>query len=262
MNKKADLPTLVFVLMTLAVSITILFGFLSNSSKISGQIIDVKLIDTLDVKESIIKNNFETSFERALAQTYKEIIENQEYISAPVKINSEGYYEFKELDEGLDKKFLDLLKINFRQDYINCFFNENYLQNLKHVIFKNNNFSLEKKQEVFYLKLDKFNFSLNTRNYNITYFPELSFEKSLNEIGLHGFDEIYNYKQKCSNLESVSSRRICYQSNDGDVDKYFNVKISELSNSAGKYILISLESKREFLINGKFEKIKIEFIPV
>ena len=237
MNKKGVyIGSVIFVIMTILLVVATLFSFLTSTSKVEAEVYDVVFLDTAYSQEKEMNYLLLQELENAVIESYDEILLNKEYIGGGiVKTNSEGYVEFRDIESNLDSLF------------------KNKIKNKLHY----NSFEVEKKENIFLVSIAGEKIIKNSSKINISYKPILSSEINLNSLGLNSFKEIYEFKEKCIYESSIKEIKNCYNSN-RNLISYFDLEIPEKTN----YIVMTLTSKKEFLINNQLQKISFSFVPV
>jgi hypothetical protein len=242
-NKKGSesIATTLLVFLILLVCTSSLFIFITHSKKVNIEILDAGIMNEVQLKQNLAEFYIREASEKAVVESYDEVIKNNEYIKEPT-YNLEKNVEFNELNNNLNQIFIEKFKINFK----NYKFQEDYLKNLQENISPPF-FDGEK------LNINVSNFEINefSEKINVTYYPKISLNIELNKIGLDNFDKIYQIKEECKDEESIEKMENCFKNNLTN----FNVKIVEkIISEDEKYFIVNLTSKKEFLINGKFIK--------
>ena len=198
------------------------------------------------IKENNIKNYLSLALEEAIVESYLEINNSQEYVTDPVITNSQGEIEFNNLASDLDSNFLEKVKEKFEISFLKYHFEEEVGKD---------NFEITFEDGVFNVVLDEIILkeSFEDISWAYTFSPQAF--SSLNKLGLEDFEAIYNAKEDCKNQENVQDCMSNLLSN-------FNIVVENKENlfSDKEYRLVKVSSKRNFLINNNFEKIKFEFV--
>ena len=83
-------------------------------------------------------------------------------------------------------------------------------------------------------------------------------EFNFTKIGIESFEKIYSVKEQCKNEQNAELIKQCFN----NLLVNFNAEITQKQKpDSSKYYLATLTSKKEFLINDKFEKIEFSFTP-
>ena len=267
MNKRATLQATLFVIFTLVLVISVIFIFVSSYSKSNSKINSFDVYDKLYSEETNIKYFLKQIAEVSLIEAYKEVVDKGEYIAEPVKIDKSGNYFFERLNSNLNKIIEKEFNKTFRKNINLMEFNdkdENYMNNLKEVVNSGDYRVLFKDNKIFVF-IDNLTLENSEKGVDVLYKPLINASADLSNLGLNNFNEIYNFKEKCAFKENFEDKKNCYLKNSDSLGE-FNVSVDVLSDNPDiQRILVSLESKKDFLIisnnRGNFKKIYIKFIP-
>ncbi len=251
-NRKGDLSVLLLVVLVLLVASVTLFSLVISSGKVKAKISNAQFINNFYSKQDLIEFYLNQAEEKAIVETYNEFVENSDYINNPITSGKE--IEFKNINNRLDENFRNRFIENFENEFGNYNFEEDYLNNLKQIIL-NENFEVVVNKDILIITIDNLEMNSFVENINLTYIPEISLKFNLKKIGLNSFYEIYDVKEKCKNVKDMED---CY----GDLIN-FNVSVIEKEKTNGeKYFLVTLVSKKRFLIDGKFDNLQFSFVPM
>lgn len=251
-NRKGDVSVLLLVILVLLVASATLFSLVISSGKVKAKISSAQFINNFYVKQELIEFYFNQAGEKTIVKTYDEFSNSGDYINNP--IISGGEIEFKNINNRLDENFKNRYIENFKEEFESYNFEEDYLRDLRQIIL-DENFDVVVDKEIVTMTINNLEMNSSIEGINVTYIPEISLEFNLKKIGLHSFNEIYNVKEKCKNAEELEE---CYS----DLI-YFDVIVEEKEKSSSeKYFLVTLTSKKRFLIDRKFENIGFSFVPM
>lgn len=251
-NRRGDIAILLLVILVLLVASATLFSFVISSGKVEAKISSAQFIKDFYSRQNLIEFYLNQAGENSIRKTYNEFVENGDYINN--LIISGGEFEFEEIHNKLSENFRDRFIENFKEEFKNYNFEEAYLKNLKQIILEKN-FDVVADKNIVMMKINNLEMNDSIEGVNINYIPKISLELNLKKIGLHSFEDIYEIKERCKDVEMVKE---CYE----DLIN-FNVNVEEKEKSNGeKYFLVTLTSKKQFLIDEKFENIDFSFVPM
>jgi len=256
MNKRADVPLAVAILViaTMAITSIAMYSFFMSAGKTQGVVLGVGFVDDVNLKELAINFYVQQAGERAFVKTYKEIADNGDYLELPAIKDSGGIYKFagarKDIDELFKEKFYD----NFKNEFAIMEFDEDYLEKdfRKNLLFNKfvfTNFSDENGLKIIIEGMGIEEGS-DAGDVKVVYSPKISAGFNFEKLGLHSFKYLEIVKDECILNPGIMTFEEClnfYLFN-------FNAKVSDED-------AVSVESKKTFLIGGKFEKIRFSFIP-
>lgn len=258
-NKKGDLPTVLLVFLVFLVVLTSLFTFLIKSKNINEYTESVGLINEVYEEQNLAEFYIIEAVKTSIVESYLDITKDGGFVENP-NFDLQTNVFFDELNSNLNGDFLKEFDKSIKRNFGNYDFQEDYLKKLKETILADrfdSSFNGEKLRiNVKDLKLKKF-----SEKINVTYSPNISLEASLDKMGLHSFDQIYQAKEICKTKTTTDSLKECFQ----DHLKYFDVGVIErqnIQNQGQKSFIITLKSKTDFLIEGKFHTITLNFIPI
>ncbi len=242
--KRADTSIVLLVLLTFLAAGIALFSF-ATSGSVAKEIIDPRVVEGVYVQENNVDFYLNEIGEKALVKTYNDFVKEGDYVSVPVKFNS-GYPYFDSLRADLNNVFIEKFKENFKSEIKNYEFEEDYLKKLETsgfevvgsyqtlvAVFKN----LEMEQ------------SFGEENIlNVYYKPEIKIELSFSKIGLVDFNELYEVKTECKNVD-------CPLEKSG-----FSVVDGEISIGGSIKKVVNFESQKKFLTDSGYDFIKFSFI--
>ncbi len=133
MNKKADvpIPVTILVIVTLAITSIALYSFLMEAGKVTGDLSGVGLLEKAIVKELTLKFYIQQAGEKALVKTYKEVIGDGGGYIKQVPIKSEKYYKFDEVRNDMNSLFKQKFYDNFKQEFATIQFGDIYLEDFR-----------------------------------------------------------------------------------------------------------------------------------
>lgn len=252
-NKRGDLAVTLLVFLILATVLIAIFTFVTNPIKVKEKISSLGVIQDISSQESLVEFYVRQAGESAVILTYKEFASNGIYIADPVKINSNREIEFFNLNENLNEKFRLKFIENFQKEFEKYEFQEESLKTLKEII-KINNFYTAFDGNKIILDVNNLEFKESLKDVSVLYAPKINVVLNLNNIGLYDFKGVYDIKESCKIQEDIEG---CF--NNELVN--FNAELQSKENpNKEKYILATLTSKKEFLIEYKFEKIEFSFV--
>lgn len=250
-NKKGDMTILLFVILVLLVTSATTFSFIMSSGKTEAKISNARFIETLYSKQDLAEFYLIQAGEIAIVKTYNSFVEEDNYINNPI-YNSKEEVEFKELHSKLSENFHDKFVENFKTGFDSYDFEDDYLKNLKETI-NDGDFEITVDREALEIVIDSWGMNDSLNDINITYTPEISLKFDLKKIGLHSFEEIYEIKERCKGDENIEN---CFS----DLIN-FDVSVVEKEKSDGqKYFFMTCTTKKEFLIEDRFDSIRFSFV--
>ena len=253
-NKKADVSVVLFVLFTLVICVLAIYAFITSSNQMEFQISDFNRIEEVYLKFSSAKFYLNLAGKEAFFKTYKEVVNQELYVEQPVKkVNSN--LKFENLNSNWKQEFNNKFKENFKLEFSSYSFNEDYLINLRQLIL-DNEFEILEKKGGFDIFISNLNLSSYSKTLNVTYTPKFLLGFDFNKEKLNSFEEIYEIKEICKSQKGVE---VCFNENLLN----FNAELIEKEKTSGeKYFVVNLESKKSFLFESGFEKIKLSFVLV
>lgn len=255
-NKRADISIVLLVILTLVLTISSLFIFVNSSSAVEAEIYNVKFIDQFYLRQNLAEFYVSESMKKALVQTYNEFVSDSKgiyyYLNNPKETpQNSGNFEFNELHDKLNENFKSKLRENFQIEFKKYNFNEGYVEEyLRELnsLVEQGSFDVSANKEILKITVNDFMIKDSFEKIKIEYSPEIKLEFNLTKLGLHDFDKVYEIKEKCKTDENLKN---CFES--GLIN--FNVGVNENN-------LVTLKSKKDFLIDNDFKKIVFSFIPV
>jgi hypothetical protein len=251
-NCKGDMAILLLVILVLLVSSATIFSLVTSSGKVEAKISDTKIVENIYYKENLVEFYIIQAGENIFAEIYNEFTKTGEYINNPIV--SGGEIEFGKVHNKLDENFRNKFIENFKEEFKDYDFEDDYLKNLKEIIL-DGNFDVILDKESLVVKINNLEINNSLEKVNITYIPEISLEFNFKKMGLHGFEQIYKVKEECKNVEEVEN---CYNK----LINFENSVIEKEKSNGEKYFFVTLTSKKQFLIEGKFVNINFSFVPM
>lgn len=248
-NKRGDVSIVILVFLVLLVVFASLFIFAISSMNVKEVISGYLIFDRVYAQEDLIEFYLDSAGKDAVAKTYTDFVDSGvpelDYINNRKSVG--GYSEFGELhdklNENFEKRFID----NFKKELAKYEFEESYLIDLKKNISENK-FDVSFNGEFIQLNMNSLMLTNSIKETSIIYKPQISLEFDLNKIGLDDFGKLYSVKEDCKKQEDIQE---CFNNK----LNYFNALVNQ-ENS-----LVTLTSKKEFLIDEGFKKISFSFIP-
>ena len=241
-DKRANVWINLLVLLVVITCLAALLSFVASSGKIESEVSNSVVLEQVNLKENLVDFYAKEMVEEALVKTYKEFVEEEEYVGEPVIYDGTGNVEFVVLRADLKERFKNKFDENFKSEFSKYEFEEEYYQTLKNSVINGN----------FESSLDGNRLNLNIKNLEIKdsfvkvsvdYVFDSAIELDFKKIGLHSFEDVYGFK------ECVKKREVCSLDN-------FDMQIFEKNGEK----LVALKSKRSFLIDGEFKKIEFKFV--
>lgn len=152
-NQKGSVEIVLLVLLVLIVTLAALFNFTINSNKIGIKIADTKFIEKLYLRQDLMEFYLMKAGEKAIIATD----EGEELISEEKLIN------------------------NFKTEFKNYEFDEQYLKDLKEII-EDGNFKFFIEEDFLYLGVTSLELKESSENVNIIYHPKIFLEFNLEKI--------------------------------------------------------------------------------
>ena len=256
-NKRGDISIVILVFLVVFVVSASLFVFVTSSLKENVKISGAAIVDKVKLQENSVKFHIKQVGEKSVIKTYKEIINNKEYIGDTVILVNNIEPEFKLLNENLNENFKTKFINNFKSEFESYNFEGDYLKNIQSIIY-NNLFDIGFNGEILVFSENKQEFYEHSDEIQVTYQPIIKLEFNFTKIGIESFEKIYSVKEQCKNEQNAELIKQCFDNNLIN----FNTSVIEKEKpNKEKYFLITLTSKKEFLINDKFEKIEFSFTP-
>lgn len=255
-NKRGDVSVVLLVLLVLVVTGASVFSFITNSGKVSSKISGAGVVEGVYLEENLIEFYLNEAGKRAVVVSYNELINSEEYVENPV-VNFRNEVRFGNLHPNLNENLKTKFSKNLKTEFLAYEFKEDYLINLKQSIL-DEEFSVALSKGVFRLSVSGQELDNVLENNSITYFPEISLDFNLNEIGLDSFERVHATKEFCKDKASKNLIENCFN----EKLKGFTSLVEEKTAvSSNNYTFVALTSKKEFLINEQFKNIKFGFIP-
>ena len=251
-NKKVDISILLLVVLVLLLTSATLFSFIMSSGKTEVKISNAKFIENFYSRQDLAEFYLSQAGEIAMVKTYKEFVEEDDYISNPI-YNFKEEVEFRELHSKLSENFHDKFIENFKTEFKSYGFEEDYLKNLKEII-QDGNFDVVVDVGILILAVNGWEMKASLNDINITYTPGISLKFDLEKVGLHSFEKIYEIKERCKGDKNIED---CFS----DLIN-FNVSVVEKEKTSGeRYFFVTCATKKDFLIGGEFDMIRFSFVP-
>jgi hypothetical protein len=260
-NKKGmSVDIVILVILTLAIVLATLYTFVTSAAETKGVYYNTPVFK-LYQQETDGEFYLIEAGSDVLEETFDEFVSNPRdnvnfYMGTTVENPAgSGDFEFSGLNPKLNENFKKEFLTKFKQKFLLYGFDEtSSLKNLKDCI------ASEEKLEGVNFNEGKISLTVTCWNLNnsyntltIKYNPVMIINLDFRKIGLNSFDEIYTAKQNCK----ISSE-VCYE----ELLKNFEATISVKPKTDGsEYSIVTLTSKKLFLINGNLKKIEFSFIP-
>lgn len=285
MNKKGADSTgiIIFTFLVLTLIGITLFSFVQSVNYSNSMILGIDFIDSVYIQEQRAIFNLNQFAEIAFLKTYNDFLENGKYIKEPSFFNYNEknipVFSSLELDENFKKEFKENLETEFRDEI----FEDEVLNKLKSV-FGTENFEVSGNTEKLSINKEGFVFTAETGNENrgiksdselvsekdipvnldfskfeaqVSYASNLLIEIDVNKLGLDSFEELYEFKESCSAIGELNSKIECYNLHKSEISN-FNINIIKYNEK----VVFEFESKKEFLIDGAYKKIKFSFVVI
>lgn len=234
-NRKASTPIAITIMVFLILALTSssLWLFASSTGKVKLQVSKQNFVDELIYGENLESFYISQEGEGAIIKSYKEIAAEGKY----GVLSNQGVV-FGELSKNLNLNMEKSFRKNFKKDMGKAV--EDF-----EISFDGDNFLFETRML----------FEISKEKIKATYNSILTNEFNLRNLGLESFQKIYETKEKCIG-KSVEETKSCY----GEDLKNFEVGVQMVSDLDERFI-VTLISKKEFFVDGNFEKISFSFIP-
>jgi hypothetical protein len=240
-NKKANVSVTILTLFTLIIVLFTLFSFYSNSEKQKTEILGVSVLEKAVYQKNNLDFYLNELSEDALVKTYYDFANSGKYALK----DKNGIYVVGKLDDKINEKFLESFRANLISSISNSNFDDADFNNLKNTITKNL-FSAEITGESIRVSMKDFNLAkISSSNLEVSYKTDLVSELNFHDFGIHYFPELKDFadcKVKAGDCDGI----------------LFNFAVE--TNKIGDDLVIKLTSKKEFFIDGKFQKIQFSFI--
>jgi len=246
MNKKASFHVLLFVIFTIVVCSIAVFTFLTNSERVEDKISKVESLNKVYFKEELTKFYLKQAGENAFVKTYNDIASKGDY---GIEYNLNKEVKLGDLNKLWKEDFAESFSENFKAEFLTYKFDENYLLNVQEAV-KRNDFVIK---DDFSILFENLNFKESVEGVSVLYSPKINLKFDFEKIGLVDFEELYKSKIKCASSDNIEN---CFN----EELKNFDTDILKKQGSEGDYDFVYLESKREFFIKQRFEKIKFGFV--
>ncbi len=262
-NKKGiTSPAMVLmVLLTLLLISFSLYNFVT-SEKVYLKIKKAGEINEVYYKESIARFYLMQAAESALIESYSEVLSSRDYIEGQIYPNED--IEFSKLKKEIDSAFAGRVSEKIKEKFSETDFEEEYLKDLKEKII-NGKFKIEKNKDVVKLKIDSIDISSDSnakKEIAVSYYPYIEITLRLSRVGLADFYDIYTAKEGCkeqaNSEDTVEKTESCFRDSLENFDIHAIEKAHPVTSE--KYILVRLETKKEYLVDGEFRKISTEFV--
>lgn len=245
LNKKGDMSIVLLVLLTFLAVGAALFSFVTSGS-VAKEVIDPRVVESVYVQENSIKFYLNEIGKKALVKTYSDFANDGDYVSVPVKFNS-GYPYFDNLRPDLNGVFIKKFKENFRNEIKSYNFEEDYLKQINSKEFET--FGNYNDFEVVFKNLEMKQSFGEENILNVYYKPEIKIQLSFSKIGLINFNELYEIKIECKNIDCPLEK------------SEFSITDGEISIGGKMKRMISFESQKKFLTDSGLDSVKFGFIP-
>jgi|SRR3989338_844408 len=254
-NKKGDFSVVLLVFLVLLVVLGSLFIFSTRSQKVVTELSGLDIMNSVQLEKNLAQFYVMEAAETSLAESYKEMTLHGQYIKNPT-FDLELNVKFGMLSDTLNEDLGTVFNEKFKKNFENYYFNEEYLKNLEDSVMANKfnpSFDGEKlKIDISGLMIKEF-----SEKINVFYSPEIFAETSLSKIGLDNFSRIYEAKEGCKIQKSAEFIKTCFENRLIG----FNVEVVNKNSSKDEPLFfVTLTSKKEFLVDGKLESIKLSFI--
>ncbi|NCO11307.1 hypothetical protein GW924_01735 [Candidatus Pacearchaeota archaeon] len=252
MNKKGDTAVLVFIFLVIVVLLGTIFSFLTTSGKVEAEIQNSNYLDAAYAKENEVEFYLYESLRKGVVEEYYRMsLDNSFFGGNPDMRNGKlvlGEYNDNagRFSNSVSSR---MKKTNIENDIVMERFDREI--ELKTFTFNYSDMSLE--MEGFPFIIDVVDGEILwkevpdelEKDIGVIYRPELKARLNLTEIGLHDFSYIYDSAIFCQLDE------MCLK------EKLFNFDVKITSGEEGD--LVRIESKKEFLLDGNFRRIVLEF---
>ena len=250
-NKKGDMTILLLVILVLLLTSVTLFSFIISSDKTEVKISNARFIENFYPRQDLAEFYLIQAGETAIVKTYNEFAEEDDYINNPI-YNFQEEVEFRELHSKLNENFHNKFAENFKTEFKKYDFEEDYLKNLKDIIW-DGDFDVIMGGGFLALTVNAWEMKSSLNDINITYVPRIFLKFDLEKIKLHGFEEIYEIKERCKEDENIED---CFS----DLIN-FEVSVVEKEKSSGeRYFFVTCATKKDFLIEDEFKIIRFSFV--
>lgn len=259
MNKKGIISTTILVILTIALTASGMFIFYNAKNEVGLKLEGPFTLLNMNTGKEIIENYAYENWKIAIIEKYDEKIMQEKYIGDCDKIN--GKKIFCSVNKNVKDSIGSLAIENFYKH-----FNENFddlkksfkkwdiklLINRNKITFPYSGDSNEYKIKIENVTLSHIKMKSEQvleKYFKHTFDVEKTFK--LDEVGLLSFDKIFEKIEECKTKQDFKT---CLEFDS------FDVSIDERETGDIKYYDTTLTSKNKFLIDGKFKKIKLNFI--
>ncbi|MFH1307450.1 MAG: hypothetical protein ABIH72_01205 [archaeon] len=237
-----EIVIMIFTVGVLLVFFSALFIFITQGSKLEDRTFNYGVLTSVFAQEQNFALSLDFLSEQAVIDAYKSMVGDNFY--AQGNAQDIGYIIFENLNSNINEEFRARIESSLNKPDAVLYgldsYNLEYTVDGNSIIVRADGGKFEgyisDSQGV---KIDWSNYPLNVR-----------VGISLSEMGLASFQDIY---YACKGCISESDRGGCISSK---LDN-FNVKVKPVS--AGRN-LVELTSKKKFIINGKYESVKLSFV--
>ena len=274
-NKRGNVMVGIFVILTVLIIGTTLFVF--NVYKAGEKVLryDLHFSDAVEAKSGELEEYIDSFGEKAVIKSYKEMTEKGYYVGKEIPETKETIFVFDNYNDEEEKfvngKFVELFKKYFQKEFESIEFNDLVLGNLKDYILRGA-YEAEFDGEV--LKLSVKGLSIvgdsvvkdGKREWNWYLSDKLPSNENAETSIVNRRDIGKMFNLRIVGLESFENieNSIILCNAESDFEKCLDLKIknfeSSHSKSAGGLRIVTLESKKEFLIDGKYEGIALQFL--
>lgn len=258
MNKRADIAITILVVLVLFLTGITLFSFLKSPGKIEEKIINVKFMNSFQLKQQTAEFYLEQAGKNAFVKTYEQFAKGTNQYDFIANRKSNNY--FGELHPKLKENFIEKFRENFKKEISGYLIDDSFsftseiLEKTKQLV-KEDKFSLAFEGEILELKSSELIIEDSSPNAEVLFIPKISLEFDYEKLGLHSFEKIYRMREYCLSLEGNPEilnslvREECLR--EGLLN--FEIGVNEES-------LVNLKTEEEFYLDGGFKRIEFSFV--
>ena len=259
-NKKADLAVVLLVFLVVLLTLSSLFLFLTNS-RVDSSSVDVSFLDGLLIREKKAEFYLDSFVEQAFVKTYAGFAANKKYMVNQKEKDGAVFFTDVLDDSKLNSKFKGEFDLNYkvlsqeREKQLSTEIGEDNLDNLKdyEISLGDKGAKIRFKNLVFYERQSSERDSGLIHAPPSEYVTDFNISVNFNGLGLHSFKEIYNAKEECKVKQGSEEKEKCFK------EKLFNFNVEIIDKASQDYYLVSLSSKRLFLINNELKPVSFDF---
>lgn len=257
-GKKASItPIVVFVLLTLSISIATLLIFYFAEGEIKAGLYSPMPVLNLYAEREFLKVAVYEDFRQSIIESYNEVAKEQSQVSEmPICEEFGGKKVFcgvnpnlkTDFETDIKRRFLESLKIddlkeNLKEDGIEMSINVNNIE-----LKSDSNFSLNIKNVTFVFTQEGEEINDIIAKYNF----DISQEISLRDLGLVSFEDMHDKIRLCKPVNFSN----CFKFEE------FESSINNVKFGDREFYEVSMSSKQNFFVDGQLKPIEVQFLIV